>query len=107
LSEARRAVPSHARDAVARAAEQIATLAPLLTASARRVCGAQLCAPRAKLGGAALLSGVDLGSAFDSPDTGQAVEEIDEHVGTGAGLHILTGTSPRWLAATTIIDVHQ
>jgi pimeloyl-ACP methyl ester carboxylesterase len=60
---------------------------------------AQLCAARAELRGAVLLSGVDLGRAFGNPDTGQAVEKVDENVGTGAGLHILAGTSPGSLAA--------
>jgi pimeloyl-ACP methyl ester carboxylesterase len=60
---------------------------------------AQLCAARAELRGAVLLSGVDLGSAFGSPEVEQAVEKVDENVGTGAGLHILAGTSPGSLAA--------
>jgi pimeloyl-ACP methyl ester carboxylesterase len=60
---------------------------------------AQLCAARDELLGAVLLSGVDLGHAFGSPDTGEAVEKVDENVGTSAGLHILADTSPGSLAA--------
>jgi pimeloyl-ACP methyl ester carboxylesterase len=58
-----------------------------------------LCAARAELRGAVLLSGVDLGRAFGSPEVEQSIEKVDENVGTSAGLHILAGTSPGSLAA--------
>lgn len=47
----------------------------------------------------AMISGVDLGGAFGSRDEGRAATDIDEHVGFGAGLHILAGTSAATLAA--------
>jgi pimeloyl-ACP methyl ester carboxylesterase len=48
--------------------------------------------------GAALLSGVDIGAAFGTPDREHSVAVVDDNVGTSEGLHILDGTTPRALA---------
>jgi len=47
--------------------------------------------------GTALISGVDLGRAFGRGSTDDATN-VDDNIGVSAGLHILTGTSPRSLA---------
>ena len=49
--------------------------------------------------GACLISAVDLGKAFGMPSRDEAEEAIDDNVGFGDGLHILSGTSPHALAA--------
>jgi uncharacterized protein len=56
--------------------------------------------------GAALISGVDLGSAFGTVHHGDAAD-IDDNVGTSAGLHILTGTSPAALAEEACKNADQ
>lgn len=48
--------------------------------------------------GATLISGVDLRAAFGTLPEDRAAEAVDENVGTSAGLHILSGTSPEALA---------
>lgn len=55
-------------------------------------------AARNEVQGTAMISGVDLGRSFGSPDWNRAVARVDDNVGTGAGLHILAGTSPAALA---------
>jgi pimeloyl-ACP methyl ester carboxylesterase len=49
--------------------------------------------------GACLISGVDLGNAFGMPSHDCAEALIDDNVGFGDGLHILSGTSPHALAS--------
>lgn len=48
--------------------------------------------------GAVLISGVDLHAAFGALPETSAAKAVDENVGTSAGLHILSGTSPEALA---------
>lgn len=48
--------------------------------------------------GAVMLSAVDLGRYFGSGDWGRSAARVDENVGFGAGLHILSDTSPEVLA---------
>ena len=55
---------------------------------------AHLLAEQPDVLGAGLISGVDLGRSFGNADKRLAVAEIDENVGSSAGLHILAGTSP-------------
>ncbi|QYE33263.1 alpha/beta hydrolase (plasmid) [Polymorphobacter sp. PAMC 29334] len=59
---------------------------------------AHVAAGRSEVQGAAMISGVDLGRSFGSLDWNRAVARVDDNVGTGAGLHILAGTSPGALA---------
>jgi pimeloyl-ACP methyl ester carboxylesterase len=47
---------------------------------------------------ACLISGVDLGAAFGALPKDRAAAVVDDNVGTGDGLHILSGTSPEALA---------
>jgi pimeloyl-ACP methyl ester carboxylesterase len=60
---------------------------------------AYLTAGDPSIAGACLISGVDLGQAFGMPSRDQAEEVIDDNVGFGDGLHILSGTSPHALAS--------
>jgi pimeloyl-ACP methyl ester carboxylesterase len=57
--------------------------------------------------GAVLISGVDLGNSFGSEDKRRAAAEIDENVGSSAGLHILAGTSPLALADEARANAEQ
>jgi pimeloyl-ACP methyl ester carboxylesterase len=57
---------------------------------------AHLAAKRAEVLGVALISGVDLGTAFGHGS--RSTVRIDENVGVSAGLHILAGTSLQALA---------
>jgi pimeloyl-ACP methyl ester carboxylesterase len=56
---------------------------------------AHVAAERSRVGGVALISGVDLGQSFGID---RSTARVDENVGASAGLHILTGTSPQALA---------
>jgi pimeloyl-ACP methyl ester carboxylesterase len=57
--------------------------------------------------GAALISGVDIGTAFGMMPRNRACMALDENVGTSAGLHILSGTSPKALAEEVANDAKR
>jgi pimeloyl-ACP methyl ester carboxylesterase len=59
---------------------------------------AHLMAERSDVRAAVMISGVDLGRYFGGRIGEQAAAEVDENVGFGAGLHILSGTSAEALA---------
>jgi len=59
---------------------------------------AHVAAGHAAVAGVALISPANIGRAFGLLPRSEAIDAVDENVGTSDGLHILAGTSPEQLA---------